>query len=142
MTYVLDASVALCWVLPRPHSVKALRLRDDYQSQTHDLIAPSVFPGEIASALTKAERQKLIPVGDASPLLARVLRTPPALHAYETLLSRAVEISSQTRGGLYDCLYVALAEREGCELVTDDQKLVANLTPHFPFIAPLASLDG
>jgi predicted nucleic acid-binding protein len=39
-----------------------------------------------------------------------------------------------------DCLYVALAEREACELVTDDQKLIANLTPHFPFILPLASL--
>jgi predicted nucleic acid-binding protein len=51
-----------------------------------------------------------------------------------------VDISSQTRSGLYDCLYVALAEREGCELVTDDQKLIANLKPLFPFIVPLASL--
>jgi predicted nucleic acid-binding protein len=52
----------------------------------------------------------------------------------------AGEISSQFRGGLYDCLYVALAEREACQLVTDDQKLMANLTSHFPFIIPLASL--
>ena len=57
----------------------------------------------------------------------------------QPLLDRAVQISYQTRSGLYDCLYVALAEREGCELVTDDQKLIANLKPHFPFIVPLAS---
>lgn len=60
MRYVLDASVALCWVLPRPNSGKALQLRTDFQSAVHELIAPSVFSGEVASALTKAERQKLI----------------------------------------------------------------------------------
>lgn len=27
MRYVLDASAALCWVLPRPNSGKALRLQ-------------------------------------------------------------------------------------------------------------------
>jgi predicted nucleic acid-binding protein len=68
------------------------------------------------------------------------MRTPPVLHPYEALLDRAVDISSQTRSGLYDCLYVALAEREGCDLVTDDQKLIANLKPLFSLIVPLASL--
>ena len=140
MKYVLDASAALCWILPRPNSGKALQLRSDFQKCVHELIAPSVFSGEVASALTKAERQRLIPVGDARPLLGRVMRTIPAMHRYELLLDRAVDISSQTRSGLYDCLYVALAEREGCELVTDDQKLIANLKAHFPLILPLSLL--
>ena len=140
MRYVLDVSAALCWVLPRPNSGKALQMRADFQNTVHELIAPSIFPGEVASALTKAERQKLIPVGDARPLLGRVMRTPPLMHPYEPLLDRAVDISSQMRTGLYDCLYVALAARERCELVTDDQKLIAILKPHFPFIVPLASL--
>ena len=38
------------------------------------------------------------------------------------------------------CLYIALAEREHCELVTADDKLVRNLQPHFPFVVSLASL--
>ena len=67
MRYVLDASVALCWVIPRPLSPKALLLRDEYRQQIHELIAPSVYPHEFASALTKSERQKLVPVGDARP---------------------------------------------------------------------------
>lgn len=94
MRYVLDASAALCWVLTRPNSGKALQLRADFQNAFHDLIAPSVFSGEIASALTKAEPQKLIPVGDARPLLGQVMRTPPIMHPYEPLLDRAVDISS------------------------------------------------
>ena len=49
MRYVLDASAALCWVLPRPNSGKALHLRTDFQNAIHELIAPSVFPGEVAS---------------------------------------------------------------------------------------------
>ena len=140
MKYVLDVSAALCWVLPRPASPRAVELRDGYRRGVRDLIAPSIFAAEAASALTKAERQRLIPVGQASVLLADILTTPPAMRPYEPLLARAVDISSLTRSGLYDCLYVALAEREGCDLVTDDQKLVANLQPRFAFIAPLASL--
>jgi predicted nucleic acid-binding protein len=49
-------------------------------------------------------------------------------------------VLAQTRQGVYDCLYVALAEREGCELLTADQKLLNNLQPLFPFITSLASL--
>jgi predicted nucleic acid-binding protein len=110
MRYVLDASVGLCWVVSRPLSPKALRLRDDYRKSIHELIAPSHLPSEIASALTKVERQKLIPVGDARRLIADVLSTPPILYSLDPLFYRAVEISSQTRAGFYDCLYVALAE--------------------------------
>jgi len=37
-------------------------------------------------------------------------------------------------------LQVARAEREGCELVTDNLKLIASLGPQFAFVVPLASL--
>ena len=139
MRYVLDASVALCWVIPRPLSPKALLLRDEYRQQIHELIAPSVYPHEIANALTKSERQKLIPVGDARPLSRDVLSTSPVLHGTDLIFYRAIDISSQTRSGFYDCLYVALAEREGIELVTADDKLIKNLQATFPFIVSLAS---
>lgn len=134
MRYVLDASVALCWVIPRPLSPKALLLRDEYRQQIHELIAPSVYPHEIANALTKSERQKLIPVGDARPLSRDVLSTSPVLHGTGPIFYRAIDISSQTRNGFYDCLYVALAEREGIEFVTTDDKLLKNLQARFPFI--------
>lgn len=140
MRYVLDASVALCWVLPRPLTPTALLLRDEYRQRAHELIAPSHFPGEIANGLTKAERQKLILLGDARTLILDVLNTPPVLHSANSLYYRAVDISSQTRSGFYDCLYVALAEREQCELVTADDRLLKNVQPRFSFVVALASL--
>jgi predicted nucleic acid-binding protein len=140
LKYVLDASVAACWVLRNPLQVKALRLRTEYQQNIHELIAPSHFPGEIASAMTKAERQKLIPVGDALLLIQDILKTQPVSYAIGSLFYRAVEISSQTRTAFYDCLYVALAEQENCELITADDKLVNALQGKFSFIHSLASL--
>jgi hypothetical protein len=83
MKYVLDVAVALSWVIPRPHSPKAIRLRDEYRRAIHDLIAPSIFSAEAASALTKSERQKLIPVGHGRILLADILTTPPVVHLYD-----------------------------------------------------------
>ena len=73
-------------------------------------------------------------------LWVTILGDGPLLIPALPLTQRAIEISSQMRVGAYDCLYVALAEREGCELVTADDKLVKNLQPTFPFIKELTSL--
>jgi predicted nucleic acid-binding protein len=43
------------------------------------------------------------------------------------------------RCGVYDC-HVALAEREGCEFITADDKLLKKLGVQFPFIGSLASM--
>lgn len=135
MKYVLDASVAVKLVLPEHDSPKALALEFDYRNQTLELIAPDTFPVEVAHALTKAERRGLLLPGQAAVRLSRVLTYPPDLIPYLLLLSRAVEIAAQARIGVYDCLYVALAEREGCELVTADLRLVTNLGTQFPIIS-------
>jgi predicted nucleic acid-binding protein len=140
MKYVLDASVALSWVIPRPLTQNALALRDDYSKQIHELIAPSTFGAEVASGLTKAERQKIIKVGAAVLLLADIRQTYPVVHPYDPVLFRATEISSKVRSGLHDCLYIALAEREGCELVTVDDKLLKNVQKDFPFVIHLSTV--
>lgn len=44
------------------------------------------------------------------------------------------------RVGVYDCLYVALAERAKCDFVTADDKLVKKLQPQFPFIKHLSTM--
>jgi predicted nucleic acid-binding protein len=64
----------------------------------------------------------------------------PIYHAHFQLLTRAHAISAATLSAIYDCVYVALAEREGCELVTADDKLVKNLQGRFPFVISLSSL--
>lgn len=60
MKYVLDSSVALKWVLAEAESAKAIRLRDEYSNGIHELLAPDIFPSEIANGLVSAERQNRI----------------------------------------------------------------------------------
>jgi predicted nucleic acid-binding protein len=56
MKSVLDSNIALKWVLTEVDSDKARRLRAEFQNQIHELIAPDVFPVEVAHGLAKAER--------------------------------------------------------------------------------------
>ena len=123
MRYVLDSSVALKWVLPEADSAKALRLRDEYSNGLHELLAPDIFPSEIANGLASAERQKRIRTGESAIFLNDILSAAPALHHSSPLLIRAMEIAISTKQAVYDCIYLALAETEGCELVTADDQL-------------------
>ena len=127
MTYVLDASVAIKWVLPESDSDRAVLL------QNLELIAPDTFPVEIAHALTRSERRGILPVGTAGDRLTDILAFAPTFHSSFSLLWRGVDLSSQTRTSVYDCLYVALAEAESCELITADAKLMRAL-PNAPLL--------
>lgn len=132
--YVLDSSVAVKWVLPEADSPKALSLLDDVRIGLHEIIAPDVFASEVAHALTKSERKGIIPVGDAAVHLIDILQDGPVLHYFFPLLPRAVEISSAARIAITDCIFVALAEREGCEYDTADERVIKNLAG-FPIVS-------
>jgi predicted nucleic acid-binding protein len=141
MKYVLDSSVALKWVLVELDSAKAVRLRADFRNAVHELLAPDVFPAEVGHALARAERRGIIRPAQGAVFLTDILSTPPQFFpSFPGLIARAFAIATQARAGVYDCLYVALAEREKCDFVTADDKLVRNLQTRFPFIQPLASL--
>ena len=140
MKYVLDACVALKWVLIESDTDRARRLRDDYRGQRHELIAPDLFELEVAHGLSKAERKGILAPPEGGHHLLSILTDLPALVPCSPLLIRAFTIASQARISVYDCFYVALAEREGCELVTSDEKLIKNLQTKFSFIISLSSL--
>jgi len=139
MNLVLDSSVAVKWVLPEIDSDKAESLRNAYRQNIYVLLSPDVFPVEVGHALTRAERQLRINVGDAEDLWNEVMADAPQLVPYLPLMPGAMRISSVHRIGVYDCLYLALAEQEGCKLVTEDARL-SSLKAQFPFILSLADL--
>jgi predicted nucleic acid-binding protein len=130
MRYVLDSCVGVKWLLTEVDSDKALRVRDGFRQQVYDLIAPDVFPVEVAHSLTRAERQGRITPAEGVIRLRDMFTMLPALYPYLPLLPRAYELSSQARIGVYDCLYVALTEREGCELLTADDRLQRTFPSH------------
>jgi predicted nucleic acid-binding protein len=141
MKYVIDCSSAFPAYVAEPLTAKATTLRDGYLNAVHELLAPDFITIEMSNALIVAERRGRIASGDATRLFRDFLKQLPALHAaWPDLLPRAHAIAEATVASVYDCLYVALAERENCELVTADDKLVKNLQAAFPFIVARASL--
>ncbi len=122
-------NVAVSWVLNEPQSPQALVVRQLLVSGKDQFIAPDIFPIEIAHALTRAERRGILLPPQGSLAFAAVLQVLPQLHDSRALVVRAFEISSSERVGVYDCLYLALAEREQVPLITADQRL---LTLSFP----------
>jgi predicted nucleic acid-binding protein len=134
MKFVMDSSVAVKWALAEIDTDRALRVRDDYRVGSIELNAPDVFPVEFVHALTRAERQHRLTPEEGAEFVGDMLSTLPCLHPSLPLLPRAYELSSQMRIGVYDCLYVALAEREQCELLTADQRLV-KVFGGFPIVA-------
>lgn len=140
MKYVLDASVGVKAVLPEVDSDKAIQLLDEYRQEVHDLIAPDFYPVEIAHSITRAERQKRLTPLEGAVALKDILSLLPRLQESVPILSRAYEISSQARTGVYDCVYLSLAERENCEFVTADDKLIAKFQAQFSFIRALSTM--
>jgi predicted nucleic acid-binding protein len=140
MKYVVDTSVMLKSMIPEVDSPKAIRRRDEYNNVVHVLIAPDLFPGELCNVLMMAERRGRINPGEASAFLVHSLQDLPRIFDSTPLLPRALVLALTYRQSVYDCLYVALAEREGCELVTADELLVKAVEADYPFVIRLSNL--
>jgi predicted nucleic acid-binding protein len=142
MRYVTDCSVAFKWEIPEVDSDKAIRIRQECQQGLVELSVPDIFPVEVANAFNTAELKGNIAPGQFASRLADVLRVNPVLYQSTSLLTRAVTIIRRAvvTIGIYDCLYVALAEKEGCDLITADTRLLNALGAAYPFIKPVSSI--
>ncbi len=134
---VVDSSMAFKWGVLEVDSDKARAIKSDYDNGLAELVAPGIFIAELAHALTRAERQRRIQLGEAKALWSCVMLSSPQFEPALPLTPRAIEISSAEWAGLYDCLYVALAKQEQPDFVTSDDKLVSKPQPKFPFVKAL-----
>ena len=140
MKLILDSSVAFKTLVPEQGSDKAIKLLEEYQQGLHELLAPDTFPSDCAEVLVNAERKGTIPPGEIDDHLSDLLAVGVPLHPSFPLLPRAAVIALLTRLTIYASLYIALAEREQCQLLTADQKVIRNTRKHFSFILPFTSL--
>jgi predicted nucleic acid-binding protein len=140
MKYVLDSSVAAKWVLPEKDSDKAIRLRDNYRQGIHQLITPDWFTLEVMNILGKAAARKIISPALALQDLADVLRDAPVFFPSLPLANSALQLALKHQRAVYDCLYLALAQQEICDLVTADDALVRQLQPIYGCLVALSSL--
>ncbi len=121
---VLDASVAVAWCFEDENMPFTEGVLDLFSAGT-EVLAPAIWPFEVANALLVAERRKRITVAQVTALLRRIAGLPisvepiEARYAFEQVLS----VARQQNLTEYDAAYLELALRAGVPLATLDDKL-------------------
>lgn len=120
MPFVLDASIAACWVFDdedHPIAAAALeRIRHD------EAVAPSLWWFEVRNTLIVGERRGRLTEAATTAFLRELSRFGVLLdHAPEELAILA--LARQHRLTIYDASYLELAQREGLPLATLDAAL-------------------
>jgi predicted nucleic acid-binding protein len=140
MKSVLDASVALKWGIAEPDTDKALRLRDAYRLGQHQFIAPDWFLAEVTNILGKTAARGKMTRAEALQAYAEIAQDAPALYPSVPLVDDAFDLALKHQKAVYDCMYVALAIKEKCQLITADEVLVRHLQPIYGCLVALSSL--
>jgi predicted nucleic acid-binding protein len=117
VSIVVDASVALKWVLNEPGTEAALALLGE------ELSAPELWLTEAANALWRHVRLGEASAAEALARIDELANAPVASVSTSAYLRRALQIALEIRHPVYDCLYLALAEEQNTYVVTDDRRL-------------------
>ncbi len=118
MTVVVDASIAAKWFLQEHGSAEAEALQ-----RRDNPIAPDLVVPEVLNAIWKNVRMNRIVPAQMGLVAAAISRHFSAIIPSHFLAVRAGEIAIGLDHPIYDCLYIALAERENCVLITADERL-------------------
>ena len=121
-TLVIDASIAVKWVVEEDGTPAALALRKQAR-----LIAPDLLVAECANILWKKVQRDELSQEEAF-LAARLLEGAEIeLLPTRSLLETAVRIAIALDHPAYDCLYLALALQEGGRFATADERFLRTL---------------
>ena len=122
-TFVIDASIAVKWVVEEDGTSEALTLR-----RRAKVTAPELLVAECANILwKKVQRDELSK--DEALLAARLLQAAEIeFLPTRYLLEAATQIAIELNHAAYDCLYLALAAERDCRFVTADESFVRKLS--------------
>jgi predicted nucleic acid-binding protein len=117
---VIDASVAVKWLVAEPGHESAAALLLNFPT----LVAPDFVAIEVANVLWKKVGRSEIRADQAEKALASLPQFFENLFPTNQFVNRALQISLELNHPIYDCLYLACAEKESARLITADARLV------------------
>jgi predicted nucleic acid-binding protein len=129
--FVVDASVAIKWLIDEPLSEQAARLLD----ADLPLLAPELIYAEAANALWAIARRGRIHATDVREALDVLADVPLAVpSSMKQLMAAAARLAGDLDHPVYDCMYLALALQEQRPVITADRRFVAVVQAH-PYLA-------
>jgi predicted nucleic acid-binding protein len=136
---VVDCSIVVKWkITAEDYAAEAEECLLDWQKQAVEICAPNLLQSEVMSAFLRAHRRGRVTDAVARAAIQDLLALPFLLFEVAPLVMAAFEIAQQHNQRSYDCIYVALAVREGIELWTGDQRLYNALRAHFACVRWIA----
>lgn len=128
MNFVLDASVAVCWLFldgkpaERAYALKVLAAMK--QAQTGALV-PATWGLEVANVIARAEAKGLVREVQSEAFLEMLeaMDIGADRATFSKALSETLQIARRYRLSSYDASYLELAMREGLPLATLDEDL-------------------
>ncbi len=118
---VVDASIAVKWVVPEADSERAEVLLD------HRLVAPDLLFAECANILWKKIRRGELTEEEAGIAAQTLEQADLAVVSTKGYLARAVAIAAELDHPAYDGIYLAVAEAFGLRLATADARLIRKI---------------
>ena len=136
---VVDASVAVKWVLPEEHTDRAHALMTASIEARQRIVGPPHLPVEVSNAIyqrrRRGEPQQRLSEAEADQALARFLAFPLEFVHPPTLYSQAFAFARTHRlSNVYDSAYVVLAEFLATTLWTADETLLNALGNAAPWV--------
>ncbi|MGN8224712.1 type II toxin-antitoxin system VapC family toxin [Gracilimonas sp. BCB1] len=113
---VIDASVALKWVINEAQSDEALNLLDQLDS----IVCPEIFFIEIDAVLTKRVRMRELTGAEAKKKKGYIRRLPCQLISTNKIEDEAFELSTIFNLSYYDALYLVTSIQYERVLYTAD----------------------
>ena len=123
-TYVLDASVAVKWYVVEQDRERA---REWLVSSETQFTAPDLLFPEVANVLWRKVRLGSIDRWQMKAAIADLAEQVGSGVPSATLLPDAIDLAARIGHSIYDCVYLALARRDGTRLLTADERFIAKL---------------
>lgn len=123
MTLVVDASVAVKWLVDEPDHLAARTLLE----RSEQLHAPDFVFVETANVLWKKVLRCELTAQQAVEGVNSLPRLFETVIPSTLLVARALRIAIEMAHPVYDCLYLACCEHVDADLVTTDARLVAKV---------------
>ncbi len=120
MTCVVDASIAVKWFVEERGSTAARTVL----SKGETLLAPDLILVETSNTAWKKVRRKEMTQEQGEAMVRALPLYFDRLVQSDALVVCAYALANHLNHPVYDCLYLALAELEDVDLITDDERLV------------------
>jgi len=140
---VVDASLAVKWVLKEPYADEALALASEWAATETRPAAPCLLLLEATNVLHRRAALGHISPFQAKQLLAGLLNMGIEVRESPQLHLRALELAQELQmAAVYDTHYLALAEILGCDLWTADERFFNSVKEREPRVKWLGEFEG